>query len=248
MIIVVAGKGGVGKTFISALLIRRLSELRKGNILAIDADPNSNLNLLLDLNFKQSLADVVEELKKPTTQPGLSKPEYLKLRFQEVIVEAMDFDLLVMGRPEGEGCYCAVNNLLREMITKFSKHYHYTIVDSTAGLEHLSRKTTGKIDTLLLISEPDIISLQAVLRAQQIAGELNFQIKKIIYIINKVKSTLPDKLKEFLTSKHITNFYTLTYSEDLDLIYESGRSIYDFNDGKCLSNIDIIINKEILNL
>lgn len=246
MIVVIAGKGGVGKTAISALLVRRLSDLKKADILAIDADPNSNLNFLLGLDYEFSLADLREELNRPLSQPGVSKLEYLSFRFQDAILEADDFDLLVMGRPEGPGCYCAVNNLLRDAIARLSKSYSYVIIDSEAGMEHLSRRTTGQIDLLFLVAEPTRAALQAIVRSREIARNLNFKVKNVVYIINKLRAELSPELKNFLDSNQINSYYALPFSEELSFLSESQKTIYDFNDRKYLEGIDIIVERELL--
>ncbi|MCX7661102.1 MAG: AAA family ATPase, partial [Candidatus Omnitrophica bacterium] len=143
--IAVSGKGGTGKTTISALIIRTLIEDKKIPILAVDADPNSNLYLSLGAKFNRTIADLREEVRD-NTPSGFSKTDYFNLKLQEAISENNGFDLLVMGRPEGQGCYCSVNNLLREYLTRLSKNYPFVVIDCEAGLEHLSRRTSDDLD------------------------------------------------------------------------------------------------------
>ena len=155
MIVAVAGKGGVGKSTISALLVRMLSE--EGMILAVDADPNSNLGMKLGLEVHGTIGGVREGLLDKGGQPpkDMSKQEYLRLKLQEVLAEGEGFDLLTMGRPEGPGCYCYVNNLLRVFVDQLMERYPHVIIDNEAGMEHLSRRTAKRMDLLLLVSDID---------------------------------------------------------------------------------------------
>ena len=134
-IIAIAGKGGVGKTTISAMLVHYLLQLDKP-VLAVDADPNSNLNTALGIGYEETIADIREEVKNETPD-NFSKSEFFGLRLEEALSEGNGFDLLVMGRPEGPGCYCAVNNILRDYLAKISKKYKFVVIDNEAGMEHL---------------------------------------------------------------------------------------------------------------
>lgn len=192
--IAVAGKGGTGKTTLTSLIIRNLQLKNIKPILAIDADPNSNLNELLGIEYKTTISDIKEEiLDKKEDIPGkMSKGQYLEYRINQVVVENKDLDLLVMGRPEGPKCYCYVNNLLREYLDVLSKHYFYVVIDTEAGMEHLSRKTTHKIDFLFIITENTNIGIKSALRIYDLATQLNLEIKNIYFVLNKI--TFPLKL------------------------------------------------------
>ena len=139
-IIAVTGKGGVGKTTVSALMVRLLVEAGQGAVLAVDADPNLNLNTALGVTVEQTVGDVREEgLDRAAQLPGgMAKSEFLQLRVQEALVEHTGFDLLAMGRPEGPGCYCFANSILRACVDRVGKQYAYVVIDCEAGLEHLS--------------------------------------------------------------------------------------------------------------
>ena len=193
-IIAIAGKGGVGKTTISAMLVHYLLTIDKP-VLAVDADPNSNLNAALGMEYEETIADIREEAKKKIPE-NFSKSEFFSLRLEEAIAEGNGFDLLVMGRPEGPGCYCAVNNILREYLAKISKKYQFVVIDNEAGMEHLSRRTAADIDLLLLISDPTMVGIGSAINAFNTAKSAGIKIKEISLIINKSKGRPgPDKLK-----------------------------------------------------
>ena len=188
--IAVAGKGGTGKTTVTSLLIKYLVENRSGAVLAIDADPSTNLNLVLGVPLYETVGDIreetLQEVQSGGSLSGMSKPDYLDLRIQQSLVEERDFDLLAMGRPEGPGCYCAANNMLRLTIDRLSKSYDYVVIDNEAGLEHLSRRTTRDVDLLLTVSDPTMRGIIAAGRAAKLIGELKTRVGDIGLIVNRV--------------------------------------------------------------
>jgi len=184
--IAVAGKGGSGKTTLATLTILQLIRQNKGPILAVDADPNSNLNVGLGMKFEETIADLREEILTKEIPSGMSKTEFFDYRLHECLVEGDKVDLLVMGRPEGPGCYCAVNNLLRQYLSRISKQYKYVVMDNEAGMEHLSRRTTDGVDVLLVTSDPTLVSIRSAARIQEIALQIKLKIKDIYLIINRV--------------------------------------------------------------
>jgi len=184
--IAVAGKGGSGKTTLATLTILQLIRQNKGPILAVDADPNSNLNVGLGMKFEETIADLREEVLTKEIPSGMSKTEFFDYRLHECLVEGDKVDLLVMGRPEGPGCYCAVNNLLRQYLSRISKQYKYVVMDNEAGMEHLSRRTTDGVDVLLITSDPTLVSIRSAARIQEIALQIKLKIKDIYLIINRV--------------------------------------------------------------
>ena len=184
--IAVAGKGGSGKTTLATLAILYLIRQNKGPILAVDADPNSNLNVSLGMKFEETIADLREEVLAKEVPSGMSKTDFFDYRLHQCLVEGDKVDLLVMGRPEGPGCYCAVNNLLRQYLTRISKHYEYVVMDNEAGMEHLSRRTTDDVDVLLITSEPTLVSIRSAARIKGIALKIKLKIKDIYLIINRV--------------------------------------------------------------
>ena len=184
--IAVAGKGGSGKTTLATLIILHLMRQNKGPILAVDADPNSNLNVGLGMKFGETIADLREEVLAKEVPSGMSKTDFFDYRLHECLVEGDKVDLLVMGRPEGPGCYCAVNSLLRQYLSKISKQYKYVVIDNEAGMEHLSRRTTDGVDVLLITSEPTLVSIRSGARIQEIALQIKLKVKDIYLIINRV--------------------------------------------------------------
>jgi len=187
--IAVAGKGGTGKTTVAALLIQHLIEHNSGTILAIDADPSTNLHLVLGVPLEETIGDIREESLQEIARGGLegiSKHDYLELRINQALVESAKFDLLAMGRPEGPGCYCAANYILRLCIDRLAKSYDYVVIDNEAGLEHLSRRTTRDVDLLLIVSDPTMRGLIAASRIVDLIKELDTHVSHIRLVLNRV--------------------------------------------------------------
>jgi CO dehydrogenase maturation factor len=199
----VAGKGGTGKTTISALIIDYLARKKKGVVLAIDADPSTNLNLALGVPLYDTVGDVREETATAVggqrAMGGMSKWDYLDLRINEALTEETAFDLLAMGRPEGPGCYCAANNILRTSVDRLSGAYEYVVIDNEAGLEHLSRRTTRDVDLLILVSDPSLRGLIAAARVAELVEELDTDVGNICLVVNRVNGdTLPEPLRKVI--------------------------------------------------
>jgi CO dehydrogenase maturation factor len=204
--IAVAGKGGVGKTTISALVIDYLTRGKETTVLAIDADPSTNLNLALGVPLDDTVGDVREETATAVgggqAMAGMSKWDYLDFRINEALVEEMSFDLLAMGRPEGPGCYCAANNILRSSVDRLSDAYEYVVIDNEAGLEHLSRRTTRDVDVLIVVSDPSLRGIIAAGRVVELLDELKTSVKQVYLIINRVQGDhLPEALLQAI-EKH----------------------------------------------
>ncbi len=195
--IAIAGKGGTGKTTIAAFLIRLLST--KGTVLAIDGDPSSNLNLALGLPSGESVGSVREEMsdkvKKGKFEPGLSKPDYIEYKIRESLVESEQIDLLAMGRPEGPGCYCAANNMLRGSIDRLADNYDYVVIDNEAGMEHISRQTTRDVDILLIIADLSLRSVITAGRIKDLIKELRARVDKIALVVNRVNGSLSPEIQ-----------------------------------------------------
>ena len=207
--IAVAGKGGTGKTTISALVIDYLTKKEAGTVLAIDADPSTNLNLALGVPLEDTVGDVREETATAvggsSAMGGLSKWDYLDLRINEALVEETGFDLLAMGRPEGPGCYCAANNILRSSVDHLSDAYDYIVIDNEAGLEHLSRRTTRDVDLLILVSDPTLRGIIAAGRVAELVDELKTAVGATFLIVNRVNGdTLPEPLSRAIEEHNLT--------------------------------------------
>ncbi len=189
--IAVAGKGGVGKTTICGLIIDHLCKKKEGPVLAVDADANSNLNEVLGVEVGMTLGDLREEVAKADIvkdspiPASMSKQDYLNYKFNDVLIEEDDFDMLVMGRTQGSGCYCFVNGLLQAQLSRISGGYRYIVVDNEAGMEHISRGILPKVDVILLVSDCSRRGIQAVGRIAQLVKEVQMDVKKVQLIVNR---------------------------------------------------------------
>jgi CO dehydrogenase maturation factor len=197
--IAVAGKGGTGKTTLCGLLIRRLAEAQSGPILAIDADPASNLNTVLDLPLEKTVGDVREETSEKARanllESGIAKQDLLDYEINSSIVEGTNVDLLAMGRPEGPGCYCAANNMLRLIIDQIAASYPWVVIDNEAGLEHLSRRTTRDVDVLFIISDATVRGITTAGRVASLLGELETKVGRHYLIVNRAAQGLSPELE-----------------------------------------------------
>ena len=182
-----AGKGGTGKTTIAGLLIKYLVEKGKTPVLAVDADANANLNEVLGLEVLETLGDAREKMKTGVSS-GMTKDVFMEMKLQEAIVESSGFDLIVMGRPEGAGCYCAANSLLTQYLEKLIDNYSYVVMDNEAGMEHISRLTTNDIDLLLVVSDPTRRGIQAAGRIVELTHSLGLNIDRRHLIINQSRA------------------------------------------------------------
>jgi CO dehydrogenase maturation factor len=199
VIIAVSGKGGTGKTMFSALLIKTLSEMDSYDILAIDADPDENLSGALGVEFQRTIGDIREELLRERDQiaPAMSWRSLLEYNAMEAMVEGEKFDLLVMGRPEGQGCYCAVNHVLREIIDTIAKNYDFVVIDAEAGLEHLSRRTTQDVDVMLVITDPSMRGITTAKRIKELSNRLQIKFKDLFVIINRASPQMAKKAQGY---------------------------------------------------
>ncbi|HIQ06758.1 MAG TPA: hypothetical protein EYH31_13950 [Anaerolineae bacterium] len=203
MTIALAGKGGTGKTSIAALLIRYLIENRMGTILAIDADPSSNLNMALGLPLTKTVGDIREDLLSETQAGGaggMARRDYLEYQIRMAVEEGDEVDLLAMGRPEGPGCYCAANYMLRQITDQLGTVYDYVVMDNEAGMEHLSRRTTRDVDVLVLITDPTVRGLVAAERMLALKDELEIGVGYACLIVNRVNGDLPSMLCQKIES------------------------------------------------
>ena len=189
-----SGKGGVGKTSIASLFIKFLIARKEGAVFAVDADPNSNFADQLGVKEYGTVGDLREELLKvkDSLPTGMSKADFIAYRIQEIVVESRGFDLLNMGRPEGSGCYCYVNSLLRDFIDARASAYPFMVIDNEAGMEHLSRRTTRDVDALLVVTDLTAVSLAAAFRIGALARELKLKIGQVGLVINRTSEITPE--------------------------------------------------------
>ena len=199
--IALAGKGGTGKTTVAGLLIKYLVKTGKTPILAVDADSNANLNEVCGLEVTDTLGNAREEMKKGIVPSGMTKDIFIDMKLQQAVVEDDGFDLVVMGQPEGPGCYCAANTLLTGFLEKLTGNYPYIVMDNEAGMEHISRLTTSNVDVLLTISDTSRRGLQAAIRINDLAKDLNIGVSKSYLIINQTKEAPSDSVLDIIKEK-----------------------------------------------
>ena len=216
--IAMAGKGGVGKTTITGLLIGYLAGKKKGPVLAVDADANSNLNEVLGVEVETSLGAIREEMAnaelKGTIPKGMTKAEYAEFKFNSALIEDDDFDMLVMGRTQGKGCYCYVNGVLQSQVAKYAKNYSYVVMDNEAGLEHVARGTLPHVDTMLLISDCSRRGIQAVARIAEMIEEMNLNPGQMGLIVNRAPGgVLNEGIKEEIAKHGLKLFGVLPHDE-----------------------------------
>jgi CO dehydrogenase maturation factor len=226
--IALAGKGGCGKTTLAGMLVRYLVTNSKTPVLAVDADCNANLNEVLGLEVRDTLGNAREDMKKGDVPSGMTKDIFMEMKLEEAVAEAQGFDLIVMGQPEGAGCYCAANTLLTNFLERLQDNYPFIVMDNEAGMEHISRLTTKNVDVLLIISDPSRRGLQAAVRINELAKCLNIGVGKSYVVINMAKEAPSQKAIQMIEDAHLELIGTVP---DDDLIYE-----YDF---KGLPTFDI---------
>ena len=186
-----AGKGGTGKTTIAGLLVKYLVEKNKTPVLAVDADSNANFNEVLGLKVEDTLGDAREEMKKGVAT-GITKDVFMEMKLEQAVVEAEGYDLIVMGRPEGAGCYCAANTLLIQYLSRLIDNYTSVVIDNEAGMEHISRLTTNNIDILIIVSDTSRRGILSAARIAELTEDLGVRIGKKLFIINQVSEEKKD--------------------------------------------------------
>jgi CO dehydrogenase maturation factor len=255
--IALAGKGGVGKTTIAGMVIKYLVQNKPGPVLAIDADPSSNLNMVLGLELDWTVGDIREDMLAQvkssivaggaamgTLPGGISKHDYLDHKIRSSLAEGEAFDLIAMGRSEGTGCYCAVNHNLREVIDSISKNYRYLVIDNEAGMEHLSRRTTRDVQHLLIISDPTQRGIVAAARIASFRNELDIRIEHAYLIINRVSGSLPAVLKSEVDKLDIPLLGTVSTDADLIEFEFSGRPLVELgNDSPVYQSVTRMMEK-----
>jgi CO dehydrogenase maturation factor len=222
-VIAMAGKGGTGKTTLSALLIKYLLAAQQTPVLAVDADANVNLNELLGLEVDLTLGEIRKELKGDIPI-HMTRDQYMEMKVHQALIEKSGFDLLVMGQPDGPGCYCAANQHLAMTMDKLAGNYRYILVDNEAGMEHLSRMNLRSIDLLLVVSDPSARSILTARRIAEITAPLGLEIKEKFLIVNRAPEHVPDELTRIIT----------------EAVAESGLAL-----GGILPSSDLLIEQEL---
>jgi CO dehydrogenase maturation factor len=257
--IALAGKGGVGKTTIAGMVIKYLVQTQNGSVLAIDADPSSNLNMVLGLDLEWTVGDIREDMLNQVksslvaggaamgTMPGgTTKRDYLDYHIRSSIAEGENVDLIAMGRGEGPGCYCAVNHNLREVIDAYSKNYRYVVIDNEAGMEHLSRRTTRDVDHLLIVSDPTQRGIVAAERIAEFRKELDISIRNAYLILNRVNGDIPSMLQERIDGMDIPLLGIIPADRELSEFEFSGRPLVELGEESPIFQAVAAMLKEIL--
>ncbi len=236
--IALAGKGGSGKTTTAGLVINYLLKTGKKPVLAVDADPNSNLNEVLGVGFDRTVVSTVDEImeQKEKLPAGITKERLLEFHLQDAIIESKGFDLLVMGRTEGQGCYCRANDLLRSFMEKLRENYPYVVMDNEAGMEHLSRRTTRDVDILLVVATTTPVSFRAAQRIYETVEKLKLNVKKSYLVVNEMGG-LKEKAEKVDKERGEAGMFFglevlehIPYDEELLKASINGRSIFDLPD------------------
>lgn len=243
--IAVAGKGGTGKSTVAALLISRLVSHKETPILAVDADPDSNLGSLLGVTPRQTIGDLREEVLKEIKNfpAGMDKTSYVNAGLHELIEEEKGFDLITMGRGEGPGCYCSLNNIIKKFSDDLAPSYNWVVMDNEAGLEHLSRRTTQNIDALLIIVSDNPLSLSSAKSILQITDDLQSRIKNRFIITNMIDGKRLEKMHDRLESFHTEILTDLPFDEQLEETIYQGEPVLSLTDSPIIDHIEKILER-----
>ncbi len=234
MTIAVAGKGGTGKTTFCGLLVRYLVAHKGGKILAIDADPSSNLHLVLGMHLTQTIGDIREEARTGVT-PGQTRQDFLSYAVRMAVEEGDDFDLLAMGRPEGQGCYCAANHMLRNIMDGINRGYDWVVMDNEAGMEHLSRRTTRDVDHLILVSDASMRGMVAAEAMVGLSKDLEVRVRNTHLIINRVQGELTPALRAKAEGMGVPLLAALPYDPLIAEYDSQGRALVELPDDALIS-------------
>ena len=258
--IALAGKGGVGKTTIAGMVVKYLAESQNGTILAIDADPSSNLNMVLGLDLEWTVGDIREDMLSQVKNSltaggaamgalpgGVSKHEYLDYEIRSSLSEGIQFDLIAMGRSEGPGCYCAVNHNLRDVVDSISKNYRFVVIDNEAGMEHLSRRTTRDVDHMLIVTDPTQRGLVAAQRIAELRTELDIRVENAYLIVNRLTGEMPPALEKAIQQLPIPLLGVVPSDSDLMDFEFSGRPLVELGDDSPVFRSVAEMTEQILN-
>jgi CO dehydrogenase maturation factor len=245
-IIAISGKGGVGKTTVAGLLVSRLISRGKKPVLAVDADPNSCLDLALGVKVGPTLGRVRENAKKDAGMAtGVAKQQMLELKIAESLVEAQDFDLLAMGRPEGPGCYCYANNVLKDALARISSQYPYVVLDNEAGLENLSRRIVQKVNLLIMVADPSSAGLKTLRRLHGLAAEMGITYDTLAIVVNRRRGpNLPEGMEELKKETGANIVLGLPTDEQVAARAEEGKSLLGMpDDNPVVKGVDAILQQ-----
>ena len=202
-IISFSGKGGVGKSTLLVLMLKYLLEkYKKLNILVIDADPDANIADIIgkEIHFKETvggkMAILKDKIQKRQIPLDVSKNQIIESEVFSALIEMDEFDTLEMGRSEGEGCYCSVNNALKRIIDILSRNYDVTLIDAPAGLEYFARKTGRNVTDLIIVSDPSKMGIHTMKRILEVSDEVDLRFENIWILGNRFPNNLHSILEK----------------------------------------------------
>lgn len=232
-VIALAGKGGTGKTTIAALLTRSLLQRGRTPVLAIDADPATNLHMALGLPAPATVGEVREGMRQEASAGALgvavARRDYLQHELRMAIEEGDQVDLVAMGRPEGPGCYCAVNHLLRDLLDDLGRSYACVVIDNEAGMEHISRRTTRDVDLLLVVTDPTVRGVRTAGSIAAMAGEVDVNVRRTLLAVNRVAGDLPAELEAAIADTGLALAGRIPADEHLAALDARGESLLRLN-------------------
>lgn len=244
--VAVAGKGGTGKTTFSSLLIRQLLKADKKPILAVDADANANLNEALGMEVKETIADLLARIAN-NLEPlpaGMTKDQFVQYKINQSLIEGDNVDLLVMGGPEGAGCYCYANNLLRGFLQEIATSYPYVVMDNEAGLEHLSRRTTSNVDILFVVSDASARGIRSAGRVKELVDAIKLDIKKMYLIVTKVSEEEVKALDEEIQKTGLELIGTIPADQQVFEFDLHSKPLFELpEDSKAVEAVNKIIKR-----
>ena len=229
--IALAGKGGTGKTTVAALIVRHLVK-SGGTVLAVDADPNTNLSEALGLPAQETVGQVIEDLMRnlETLPIGMTKDVYMEYNVQRVVSEGPQFDMISMGRPEGQGCYCYPNSLVRKYMDMLAQNYDHVVADNEAGMEHLSRRTTQEVDLLVIVADAKVRGVSIAQHLGHLVDELRIGVKRKILVVNQAGETLPEPVMRAIEASGLEFAGTVPPDEGIEWCDLEGRSVFELPD------------------
>jgi len=244
--IAVAGKGGVGKTTFTALLLRQMVHQGRGiSVLAVDADPNANLGEALGLTVTATISDLLEQTKDPKAIPnGMSKQIFIEYKLSQALVETKDIDLFAMGGPQGAGCYCYANDLLRKYIETTGENYDFVVVDSEAGLEHISRRTIPRIDEMFVISDSSARGVRSAGRVHELIRGLKSAVGSLHLIVTKSSEGSMETLSEEIERTGLTLIGDIPLDPMVVEYDLAGKPLFDLpDDAVAVKAVESILNR-----
>jgi CO dehydrogenase maturation factor len=243
--IAVTGKGGVGKSTVAGLIVRYLKRNTPGPILALDADPDANLATVLGIEVEQTIGDLREDVQKAIKDfpPGMSKENYVEAGLHQIIVETPKVDMITMGRSEGPGCYCFLNNMLRKFADELLPEYRWVVMDNEAGLEHLSRRTASRIDHLIVVVNENPLAVDCARRIDELLIEMDRDVRKKYFILNAVRDDRIQTVLDKMAGLNLEFLGTVPRDDAVEEAMFRGEPIFALETGPAVESIDEVMKK-----